>query len=147
MIKIPNKNYRKGYRFEYQIKKKLEKDGWLVVRSGRSLGIADLIAIKDRMVLFLQLKATKGKIFYYKGEMRDEIQGFPFRLVVRFDRRKTIVTEPKKKITPEDGIEFSRFLELVEQVKNWFDGVMQIDVENVPQMEINLSESNLRYIG
>lgn len=41
-----NKNYRKGYRWELEVKHWLEKNGWLVIRSAGSHGI-DLVAVKE----------------------------------------------------------------------------------------------------
>jgi Holliday junction resolvase len=36
----------RGHNRERQVRKELEKEGWLVVRAGGSLGIADLVALK-----------------------------------------------------------------------------------------------------
>lgn len=43
---MPNKNYQKGRRKEYKIKKELEESGYIVLRTAGSHGFADLIAIK-----------------------------------------------------------------------------------------------------
>lgn len=43
---MPNRNYQAGRRFEYRVKKHLEKNGWFVVRSAGSKGAFDLVAIK-----------------------------------------------------------------------------------------------------
>ena len=44
-------NYRRGRSYEYRIKKKLEKEGWLVIRSAGSHSLFDLIAIKPRTIV------------------------------------------------------------------------------------------------
>lgn len=54
-------NYRRGMYTERIAKKELEKEGYLVVRSGRSLGMFDLIAIGRDDVLLIQVKRSKEK--------------------------------------------------------------------------------------
>lgn len=49
------KSYKKGRNFEYYIKNKLEKEGYTVIRSARSL-IFDLIAFNEKEVLFIECK-------------------------------------------------------------------------------------------
>lgn len=51
-----NKNYVKGRKKEYKIKRQLEMQGWLVLRSAGSHGFADLIAVKEDKVRFIQCK-------------------------------------------------------------------------------------------
>lgn len=53
--------YRDGYELEQAAKKDLEANGYLVVRSGGSKGVADLVAVKRSEVLLVQAK-TDGKI-------------------------------------------------------------------------------------
>jgi Holliday junction resolvase len=50
--------YIKGRQREHILKRKLERAGWLVVRSAGSKGVFDLIAIKD-VTLGLQVKGAK----------------------------------------------------------------------------------------
>jgi Holliday junction resolvase len=50
--------YIKGRSREHILKRKLERAGWLVVRSAGSKGVFDLIAIKD-VTLGLQIKGAK----------------------------------------------------------------------------------------
>lgn len=54
-------NYQKGRAKEYRIKKKYEKAGCIVLRTARSIGFADLIAIhpKARHIFFIQVKPKK----------------------------------------------------------------------------------------
>lgn len=53
---MTNKNYQRGRAFEYRIKQKLEACGFIVLRTSGSHGFADLVALKDSMVYFMQLK-------------------------------------------------------------------------------------------
>lgn len=48
--------YRKGYRFEHRVKKYLEKHGMYVVRSAKSHGVFDLVAVKNGVVYGIQCK-------------------------------------------------------------------------------------------
>ena len=67
---MANKNYVSGRRFEYTIKKALEKLGWIAIRSAGSHSPFDIIAIKGDRILLLQLKKYKGghmpQAEYYK---------------------------------------------------------------------------------
>lgn len=53
---MPNKNYLRGRRLEWQVKKDLEQDGWTVMRTAGSHGFADLIALKGDTIRFIQCK-------------------------------------------------------------------------------------------
>ncbi len=103
-------NKMKGYRTERHIKLLFINAGWKVVRAGGSLGEYDLIAFKNGKCLFIQIKSTNKKKFYYYGYMNEQYEGFPFRLVVHFDRGKTIITQPQRTVTENDGIEIEKFL-------------------------------------
>lgn len=50
------KRYRKGADKERRLKKKLEKEGYWVVRAAGSKGVADLVAIKDSQAYLIQVK-------------------------------------------------------------------------------------------
>lgn len=100
------KNKKKGYRIERKIKLKLEGIGWKVVRAGGSLGEADLICVKNRKCLLLQIKSTNKKIFYYYGYSSNFFEGFPFLLVVDFGYGRIRVLRPKKKVLMTDGKSF-----------------------------------------
>jgi len=60
---MPNKNYLSGRRFEYQLKKDLESQGWLVTRASGSHGVYDLIALRESeqgpQVALFQCKVCK----------------------------------------------------------------------------------------
>jgi len=53
---MPNANYIKGRAKEYKVKKQLEDDGWIVLRTAGSHGFADLVAVKRYAILFVQVK-------------------------------------------------------------------------------------------
>jgi Holliday junction resolvase len=54
---MPNKNYLAGVRFEREVMKDLETDGWTCFRTAGSHGQYDVIAIRvDRKPLFIQCK-------------------------------------------------------------------------------------------
>jgi len=56
---LVNISYNRGRAKEYRIKKKLEKEGWIVLRTSGSHGFADLIAIKKDEINFIQSKPRK----------------------------------------------------------------------------------------
>jgi len=100
----------KGYRTERKIRILFEENGWVVVRAGASLGEADLICLKNRKCLLLQIKSTKKKMFYYYGYMEKKFQGFPFYLVVDFGYGKIRISSPKQKLALKDGLDLKEFL-------------------------------------
>ncbi len=101
---------KKGYRVERKIRLIFEKNNWLVVRSGASLGESDLICFKKGKCVMLQIKSTRKKTFYYYGYMKRTLEGFPFYLVVDFGYGKIIILHPKKKTIPESGESLEVFL-------------------------------------
>jgi len=101
---------KKGYRTERKIKNIFEKYGWKVIRAGASLGEADLVCIKNKKCLLVQVKSTRNKIFYYYGYKAKRLEGFPFFVVVDFGYGKIIITKPKQKITIKDGEPLEEFL-------------------------------------
>ena len=101
---------KKGYRTERKIREIFEKYGWKVVRAGGSLGEADLICIKNKKCILLQVKSTRKEPFYYYGYCSKEFEGFPFYLVVDFGYGKIRITKPKQKITLKEGEDLEIFL-------------------------------------
>jgi len=57
-----NKNYIKGRNAEYYFKKKLESQGYAVIRTAGSHSPADLIAGNGNLVYAIQVKASKKKL-------------------------------------------------------------------------------------
>lgn len=103
---------KKGYRVESKIRKMFEKAGWRIVRSGASLGEADLLCFKNGTCLMLQIKSTSKKKFYYGEYMEKMLEGFEFYLVVDFGYGKIRVMHPKKIVTAADGVDVKEFLRL-----------------------------------
>lgn len=101
---------RKGYRVERKIRMMLESNKWKVVRAGASLGQADLICIKNKKCILLQIKSTKKKKFYYYDYMEKALEGFPFYLIVDFGFGKIRALHPQKSVSQSDGVEFDDFL-------------------------------------
>ena len=103
---------KKGYKSEWKIKKILENKGWLVVRSGGSLGYADLVCFKNGKCIFLQVKsAIRKKKIYYNGYMKDNIEGFSFYVVVDFGYRKIKIFKPEKILEENKGEWLENFCE------------------------------------
>lgn len=102
---------RKGYRVERKIRIMLENKKWKVVRAGASLGQADLICIKNKKCILLQIKSTKKKKFYYYGYLDKKLEGFSFYVVVDFGYGKIRILNPQKTIAQSDGMDFVNFLE------------------------------------
>lgn len=65
------RSYIKGRRYENYIKQKLISKGYLVIRSARSIGVFDLIAIKDSKVYGIQVKKNKNN--FRKDEIENMI--------------------------------------------------------------------------
>lgn len=55
-------NYTRGRYFEYRCKTILEAQGYVVIRSPQSRGPADLVAMRDGEILFVQCKTGAGKL-------------------------------------------------------------------------------------
>jgi len=102
---------KKGYRVERKIRILFEKYGWKVVRAGASLGEADLICMKNKKCILLQIKSTRKKVFYFYGDLLKEIEGFPFFLVVDFGYGNIRILRPVKKVTQDSGKALRDFLE------------------------------------
>ena len=78
-------NYRKGRSYEYRIKKKLEKEGWMCLRTAGSHGLFDLIAIWNkwptqpdhpahRWIKLIQCKSGKSKLRMVKDVLKTDIK-------------------------------------------------------------------------
>ncbi len=101
---------RRGYMAERKIRGLFEKHGWKTIRAGASLGEADLICIKNKKCVLIQVKCTKKKTFYYYDFMEKEIEGFPFFIAVDFGYGKIRLLLPQKKVLPSDGVPLIDFL-------------------------------------
>ncbi|MCW1297085.1 MAG: hypothetical protein QXX36_02240 [Candidatus Rehaiarchaeum fermentans] len=93
---------RKGYLVERKIRKLFEKNKYLVIRAGASLGVADLVCIKDGKLIFVQVKSTKKEKYYYYGYMKPKLAGFDFYVIVDFGKGNIVITKPKRIITKKE---------------------------------------------
>ena len=95
---------------ERKIRMFFQKFRWTVIRAGASLGEADLICLKNKKCILLQIKSTSKKSFYYYGYNNSIFEGFPFFLIVDFGYNKIRVLPPKGKILISDGKSLDEFL-------------------------------------
>lgn len=101
---------KKGYKSEWKVRKIFEKFGWYVIRAGASLGVADLVCLKNGKCLLIQVKSTRKKLFYYNDYDKPEFEKFDFYVVVDFAYKGIIITKPKKKIVFEEEQKLENFL-------------------------------------
>ncbi len=111
--KIKKSSRRRGYVVERKIRLMFENHGWKTIRAGASLGVVDVVCIKNGKCLLLQIKSTKNKKFYYYEYMKSKFEGMPFYLVVDFGYGKIRVLAPKKYVTPTDGVKLEEFLKSI----------------------------------
>lgn len=102
---------KKGYRVERKVRLLFEKYGWRVIRAGASLGEADLICIKNKKCILLQIKSTRKRALYFYGSPVKRIEGFPFFLVVDFGYGNVRILKPKRKAISSAGMPLKDFLE------------------------------------
>ena len=95
---------------ERKVRILMEKNGWIVIRAGSSLGEADLICIKSGKCVLLQVKSTKKKTFHYYGYQKRSLEGFPFYLVVDFGYGKLRALFPQQRVTQDDGENWEEFV-------------------------------------
>lgn len=100
----------KGYRVERKIRRLFEGNGWIVLRPGASLGEIDLICLKKKKCLLLQIKSTRKNKLYYYGKILRKLAGFNFYLVVDFGYGKIRIGTPKKIFRNYDGIDLKKFI-------------------------------------
>jgi len=67
---------RYGIGKEREVRKILERMGYVVTRSSASLGMFDLIAVNNKRIRLIQVKATKSKKVYMNKEELDDIRNF-----------------------------------------------------------------------
>jgi Holliday junction resolvase len=63
----------RGHNRERQVRKLLEADGWIVVRSAGSLGPVDLVALKPDRVLLIEVKSTIQPYQHFRKPERAEM--------------------------------------------------------------------------
>jgi len=101
----------KGYRVERKIKLLLEKEGWIVIRSGGSFGEVDLVCIKEGKCVFFQIKSTKKDKLYYYGYTQDKLSGFPFYILVDFGYGDIEIFKPAEVLEKGKGTPIKDFLQ------------------------------------
>ncbi|MBO3833097.1 MAG: hypothetical protein FGF51_06935 [Candidatus Brockarchaeota archaeon] len=102
---------RKGYLAERKIRMFLHKYGWTTVRSGGSLGPADLVCLRRGKCILMQVKSTSKSLLYVHGSIPREIEGFPLYVVVDFGYGDIRVFTPGEKISRQGGIRLREFME------------------------------------
>ncbi|MBO3753420.1 MAG: hypothetical protein FGF53_00840 [Candidatus Brockarchaeota archaeon] len=102
---------RKGYLAERKIRMFLHKYGWTTVRSGGSLGPADLVCLRRGKCILMQVKSTSKRLLYVQGSIPREIEGFPLYVVVDFGYGDIRVFTPGEKISRQGGIRLREFME------------------------------------
>ena len=79
---MPNKNYVKGRRMEYDVMAFLRQRGFKVYRTAGSHSETDVIAILDSSILFIQCKnkklSTATKLHIWKGMEKAGLYGYLF---------------------------------------------------------------------
>lgn len=101
---------KKGYRVERKIKGLFQESGWYVIRAGRSLGPIDLVCIKNKKCILVQVKSTKKKTFYYYDYKGKKFEGFPFFLIVDFGYGKIRILSPQERVKEKDGRDIEEIL-------------------------------------
>lgn len=96
-------SYRKGRKFEWQVKRLLEVNGWLTVRAARSKPL-DLIALKNGSILLIECKYSSAISREDRSKMIEMARiaaGKPIlALKKKYERRIRL-------INLEDGAEFN----------------------------------------
>ena len=68
--KCNNKKYARGRNFEYKVRDDKKNNGYFVLRSPQSKGIADLIALKNGKSEFIQCKLNK---YHFREKEREKL--------------------------------------------------------------------------
>jgi hypothetical protein len=100
---------RKGYLVERKVRMILHRQGWVTVKSGGSLGFADLVCLKKGKCVLMQVKSTRKPVLY-TGKIPLEVQGFPLRVVVDFGYGNIRVFNPGERMSNREGIPLKEFL-------------------------------------
>ncbi len=65
-------SYRRGRRFEYEVRDFFEDRGWLVIRAARSKPV-DLVCIKDGRVMLVECKYAGGRLLKEERKALEKI--------------------------------------------------------------------------
>ena len=67
-------HYARGAARERQLKERLESQGWIVQRSAGSKGCADLVAMRDGQIQFIEVKTTVTPFSHFGPEKREAMR-------------------------------------------------------------------------
>ena len=101
---------RRGTRSEYLVRDIFKKHGWVVIRSGGSLGPIDLVCIKNGTVVLVQVKSSKASYFYLRDQIPEKIMGFQVLIVADFGRGNIRVIPHEKKASMQEGVLLNHYL-------------------------------------
>jgi len=110
-----NRNYRKGIKAEYRLKRALEEQDWVVVRSAGSHGFWDLVAFRFKPgfvdILLLQVKASEPpaktmQVVINRGRFRalEAVVYVQGRAVFLSRRRQLSLSDPFRAFRPAKGV-------------------------------------------
>ncbi|MGQ9478742.1 MAG: hypothetical protein ACUVQ0_01810 [Thermoproteota archaeon] len=105
-----NQPKKKGYIVERKIRTIFSKEGWITIRSGGSLGFADIVCLKDGKCVLLQVKSTRRNVLYVEKRIPSQVEGFPLYVVVDFGHGNIRVFKPGGKMSREEGMPLEEFL-------------------------------------
>lgn len=111
---------KKGYLAERKIRMLLHRHGWMTVRSGGSLGPADLVCLRRGRCILMQVKSTKKNLLYVKKPVSREIEGFPLYVAVDFGYRNIRIFVPGERINRQAGAPLKDFIKKCGTSKNSF---------------------------
>lgn len=103
---------RKGYLVERKVRMLLHQYGWVTVRSGGSLGFADLVCLKKGKCILMQVKSTRKPVLYTE-KIPLEVQGFPLYVVVDFGYWNIRVFKPGERMSSQKGTPLKEFLKKI----------------------------------
>lgn len=61
-----------GSPYERELKRILEGNGWVVIRSAGSLGSGDLVALTPNSHILIEVKSCKGNTFYTSRDNKEQ---------------------------------------------------------------------------
>ncbi len=91
--------YKKGYRFELDVKKQWEQKGYCVIRSSGSHTPVDLVCIKNKIVIQIQCKDVSHKISNAEKEEITKwanVTGFPVIIMYKTKKITNEIVTPQR---------------------------------------------------
>ncbi len=102
---------RKGYLAERKVRMLLHRYGWITIRSGGSLGSADVVCLRKGKCVLMQVKSTRKPVVYVREKLPSEIEGFPLYIVVDFGYGNIRVFRPGERMSRQKGTLLEEFVE------------------------------------